>query len=628
MNSSHKKTLTRLITGVIFLIFAELFPVGNFFNAEAVLYIELALYLIPYIIVGGDVLLRALRNIFRGQVFDENFLMAIATVGVFVLKLAFEDDGDYLEAVAVMLFYQVGELFQDIAVSRSRNSVAQLMDIRPDYANVERDGALKKLDPEDIEIGETIVIRPGERVPLDGVVIEGFSQLDTAALTGESIPRDFTVDDEIISGSVNLTGLLRVRVTKPFGESTVARILELVENAGDKKAHIENFITRFARYYTPVVCILALLLAVLPPLLFAQPWDDWVKRGLIFLVVSCPCALVISVPMSFFGGIGGASRQGVLVKGSNYLEVLSKAETIVFDKTGTLTSGNFSVSEIYPAAFSREELLKLAAHAESYSSHPIALSIIAAYGETPDRESITDVEELSGRGVRAKVSGSEVLAGNTKLMSEHEIDFIEPETAGTTVHVAANGVYAGCLVIEDTMKADAKQTISELKTLGISKTIMLTGDREPVARSVAQRLGIDDYRAELLPQDKVETIEAFINAKRPGTMLAFVGDGINDAPVLARADVGIAMGALGSDAAIEAADLVLMDDKPSSIALAVRIARKTMGIVKQNIWFALGIKFLVLILAACGIASMWLAIFADVGVAFLAILNAMRCLKL
>lgn len=628
MNRNHKRTLIRLVVGVAFLLLAVFFPAEELLGGRYAFIAELGLFLIPYFIIGGDVLLRAVRNIARGQIFDENFLMAIATVGVFCLKIFFDGEGDYLEAVAVMLFYQVGELFQDIAVSRSRSSIAELMDIRPDYANVEREGALLKLDPEEVQVGEIIVIRPGERVPLDGVVISGSSQLDTAALTGESIPRDICEGEQIISGAVNLTGLLRVEVEKPFGESTVARILELVENAGDKKARAESFITRFARYYTPVVCALALALAGVAPLFFSQSWSQWITRGLIFLVVSCPCALVISVPMSFFGGIGGASRQGVLVKGSSFLEALAKADTVVFDKTGTLTTGSFSVTEVSPQGITRQELLELAAHAESYSTHPIALSVMAAFDGEIKRETLSDIEELPGRGVKACIGERTVLAGNALMMRENGIDFAIHPAAGTTIYVAVDGVYAGCIVISDTMKPDAKEAISRLKALGVEHAVMLTGDRKAVAKAVSTELGIDEYHAELLPQDKVETLELLLERKRPGRTLAFVGDGINDAPVLARADVGIAMGALGSDAAIEAADIVLMDDKPSKISVAMRVARKTMRIVKQNIWFALGIKFLVLILAAFGIASMWLAIFADVGVAFLAILNAMRCLKL
>lgn len=621
MNSGHKKTLIRLITGFLFLLLAVLLPTEELVGERLLPYWELGLFLIPYLIIGGDVLLRALRNILRGQVFDENFLMTVATLGAIIL-------GDYPEAVGVMLFYQVGELFQSVAVSRSRNSIAELMDIRPDYANVQRDGSLIRLDPEEVEVSDVIVIKPGERVPLDGVIVAGVSQLDTAALTGESLPRDFAPGDEILSGSVNLSGLLEVRVTKPYGESTVARILELVENAGDKKARAENLITRFARYYTPVVCALALLLAVIPPLLFGEDWGAWVERGLIFLMVSCPCALVISVPMSFFGGIGGASRQGILIKGSSFLEVLAKADTIVFDKTGTLTGGSFSVVAVHPETLSEDRLLEIAALAESSSSHPIALSLLTAYGKPIDRERVTDVQELSGHGVKAVVDGMTVCAGNSVLMENSGVNYRDCHTMGTAVHISVDGQYEGHIIISDVLKPDSVKTIADLKSLGVRHTVILTGDREQVAAETARTLGVDEYHAQLLPQDKVETVERLLAEKRPDTALAFVGDGINDAPVLARADVGIAMGALGSDAAIEAADVVLMDDKPSKIATAVKVARKTMGIVRQNIWFALSIKFLVLILAALGFANMWLAIFADVGVAFLAILNAMRCLKL
>ncbi len=620
MNRSHKKRLARLCIGFAFLLLAVFLPTERIVGEDYGRYVNLGLYLIPYLVIGGDVLLRAGRNILRGRIFDENFLMTVATIGALAL-------GDYTEATAVMLFYQVGELFQDVAVSRSRGSIAELMDIRPDYANAQREGQLVKLDPEEIKIGEIIVIRPGERVPLDGVIVEGDSQLDTAALTGESIPRNFSAGDDIISGAVNLTGLLRVRVSKPFGESTVSRILELVESAGEKKAKVENFITRFAGYYTPIVCGLALALAVLPPLLFAQSWGTWVERGLIFLVVSCPCALVISVPMSFFGGIGGASRQGILVKGSSYLEVLSKADTVVFDKTGTLTTGSFEVTKICAENMSEQELLELAAYAENDSTHPIALSILSTYGGEIYRDRIETVEEISGRGIRVVMDGKTILVGNGLLMSDWNVAFRDCEVAGTTVHVAVDGVYAGHIIIADSLKQDSRQTIEELKRLGVGKTVILTGDKKAVAEAVAMSLGVDQFYAELLPQDKVETLEKLLLAKKPNTSLVFVGDGINDAPVLARADVGIAMGAMGSDAAIEAADIVLMDDKPSNITVAVGIARKTMGVVKQNILFALGIKLIVLILAGFGIANMWLAVFADVGVAFLAIINAMRCLK-
>ena len=620
MNSSHKKTLARLICGFAFFLLALLLPVEALAPESPAEYIRLGLYLVPYLIIGGDVLWRAVKNILAGQVFDENFLMCVATIGALCLA-------DYKEAVAVMLFYQVGELFQNVAVSRSRRSIAELMDIRPDYANLERDGDIFRVEPDEVAVGDIIVIKPGERVPLDGLIIQGESQLDTAALTGESVPRDFAAGDDIISGAVNLTGLLRVRVSKDYGESTVSRILELVENAGEKKAKTENFITRFARVYTPVVCGLALLLAVIPPLFLSQSWPVWIERGLIFLVVSCPCALVISVPMSFFGGIGGASRRGILIKGSSYLEVLSKAGTVVFDKTGTLTIGSFKVVAVHPESFSQERLLELAAHAESFSTHPIALSIQEAYGRAVDKGRVRDVRELSGHGVTAVVDGLTVCAGNGLLMGDMGVDHRDCHLSGTTVHLSVDGQYEGHIVISDAIKPDSAGAISSLKALGVSRTVMLTGDRRSVAAQAAGELGVDEYRAELLPNDKVETVERLLTEKKPGSSLVFVGDGINDAPVLARADVGIAMGAMGSDAAIEAADVVLMDDKPSNIPVAVSIARKTMGIVRQNIWFALGVKAAVLILAAFGIASMWLAIFADVGVAFLAILNAMRCLK-
>lgn len=616
MLSEQKNELINIIIGAV--LFAAAIIAGLFAGLSN--WVKLAVFLVPYLILGGGVLLRAARNIAHGQVFDENFLMCVATIGAFFL-------GEYTEAVAVMLFYRVGELFEDIAVDRSRRSIAGLMDIRPDYAWAER-GDIGKVSPEEVNVGETIVVRVGERVPLDGIIIEGNTQLDAAALTGESLPRDAAEGDEIISGSVNLSGVVRVRVTKPYGESTVSRILELVENSGDKKAKVENFITRFARYYTPIVCGLALLLAALPPLLFGQNWGDWVQRGLIFLVVSCPCALVISVPMSFFGGIGGASKQGVLIKGSNYLEVLSKADTIVFDKTGTLTSGSFEVVAVHPETLGKDRLLELAAYAESMSDHPIGRSIIKAYGKEIDQSRITGIRETGGHGVESVVDGLTVVAGNAVLMDVSGVDYHECHLTGTTIHVAVNGQYEGHIIISDRLKNDAPQAVKTLKTLGVSRLIMLTGDVKPVAEAVAGELGLDEFYAQLLPHNKVEAVERLLSEKKQNTFLAFVGDGINDAPVLARADVGIAMGALGSDAAIEAADVVLMDDRPSAVAVAVRIARGTMRIVRQNIWFALGVKFAVLILAALGIANMWLAVFADVGVAFIAILNAARCLKL
>lgn len=618
---SQKNLLIRIILGAVLLFCALLlarFPgiVGIWGG-----YIPLGVFIASYLILGGGVLLRAAKNIAHGQIFDENFLMCVATLGAFFLS-------EYTEAVAVMLFYQVGELFEDIAVGRSRRSIAGLMDIRPDYAVVDRGGTAETVSPDSVTVGDTIIIRPGERVPLDGIVTDGSSQLDTAALTGESLPRDVEPGQDVISGSVNLSGVLRVRVTKPYGESTVVRILELVENAGDKKARVENFITRFARIYTPVVCALALALAVVPPLLFSGGWDVWVQRGLIFLVVSCPCALVISVPMSFFGGIGGASRQGILIKGSSYMEVLAKADTLVFDKTGTLTSGFFTVAAVHPENLSEQRLLELAAYAESFSNHPIARSILSAYGKEIDSSRIGSAQETGGHGILAQVDGLAVAVGNGALMDNNGVSYHNCHLSGTIVHIAVNGVYEGHIIISDAMKGDAPAAISALKAMGISKTVMLTGDSDQVAKAVAAELKLDEYHAQLLPQQKVEQLEKLLTQKPSKTTLAFVGDGINDAPVLARADVGIAMGALGSDAAIEAADIVLMDDKPSNIVVAIRIARKTMGIVRQNIGFALGIKFAVLILAAIGIANMWWAVFADVGVAVLAILNSMRCLKL
>lgn len=583
--------------------------------------ISFMLLLAAYLIAGFDVLMRAVMNIFHGQVFDENFLMCVATVGAWCLK-------DYREAVAVMLFYQTGELFQDIAVERSRRSIADLMDIRPDYAYVEKEGKIEKTDPENVDIGECIVIQPGERVPLDGIVVQGSSQMDTAALTGESMPREVKEGDDIISGTVNISGLLHVKVTKPYGESTVSRILEMVESAGDKKAHVENFITRFARYYTPAVCITAALLAIVPPLLLGQGWGVWVERGLIFLVVSCPCALVISVPLSFFGGIGGASKHGVLIKGSNYLEALSRANTVVFDKTGTLTSGVFQVVAVHPERISEARLLEMAAYAEAYSTHPIAASLRADYHKDIDKTRIGDIKELAGHGVRAIIDGSEVLAGNEALMRENSVESHACHIAGTAIHVAIDGEYAGHIIISDVIKPDARKAIEELHQLGVKRTVMLTGDKKDASSRIAAEAGVDEYHAELLPQDKVAKVEELLAGKEKGSMLAFAGDGINDAPVLTRADIGIAMGAMGSDAAIEAADVVLMNDRPSDIAMAVRISKKTMGIVRQNIVFALAVKALTLIFAALGIASMWWAVFADVGVAFIAILNAMRCLRI
>ena len=612
MSKKQKKTLVRIILSAVLLVAAALIPVGGI--------VKLVLFLIPYAVIGWDVLWKAIRNIAHGQVFDENFLMAIATVGAFAL-------GEYPEGVAVMLFYQVGELFQSYAVGRSRQSIAALMDIRPDYANIEQDGKLVQVDPEDVAVGDTIVIKAGEKIPLDGVVLEGSSAVDTAALTGESLPRDVNPGDDVVSGCINQSGLLKVRVTKVFGESTVAKILDLVENSSSKKARAENFITRFARYYTPVVVIGAVLLAVLPPLLFGGDWSDWLQRALIFLVISCPCALVISVPLSFFGGIGGASKQGILVKGSNYLEALAKTETVVFDKTGTLTKGTFQVTAVHPDRISKGELLELAAMAESYSEHPISRSLREAYQKPVDASRVTDVEEISGHGVRAKVDGHDVYAGNGKWMDRIGVSWRNCHRTGTVVHVAVDGEYAGHIVISDAVKPDAAAAIEALKREGVKKTVMLTGDVKAVGEAVAREIGIDEVHAELLPGDKVDQVERLLKNTSGKGKLAFVGDGINDAPVLSRADIGIAMGGLGSDAAIEAADIVLMDDKPSKLAVAVRISRKTLRIVRQNIVFALGIKLLFLALGAFGMANMWEAVFADVGVSVLAILNASRALR-
>lgn len=582
--------------------------------------LRLLTFLVPYAIVGYDVVFEALRNIAHGQVFDENFLMSVATIGAFFVA-------DYPEAVAVMLFYQVGELFQSIAVGKSRKSIAALMDIRPDYANVLRDGDVKTVSPEEVEIGEIIEIKPGEKIPLDAVVTKGETTVNTAALTGESVPVTCRVGDAVISGSVNQNGRIEARVTSVFGESTVSKILDLVENATSKKAKSENFITRFAKYYTPCVVFAALALALIPPLLFKQPFSVWVTRALTFLVVSCPCALVVSVPLTFFCGIGGASRQGVLIKGANYLETLSKAETVVFDKTGTLTNGTFTVVAIHPQQISERELLDLTATAESVSSHPIATSILKAYGEPIDKTRIGNIEELSGRGIHAMIDGKSVYVGNGVLMQSVGVDFHECKTVGTTVHVAVDGLYAGHIVIADTVKPDAKSAVEQLKASGIRKIVMLTGDSETVGQSVAKELGMDEAYTQLMPDDKVEKTEKLLAEKNTKSTLAFVGDGINDAPVLARADVGIAMGALGSDAAIEAADVVLMDDKPAKLVTALKISRKTMRIVRQNIVFALSVKAVVLLLSAFGLASMWVAVFADVGVMILAVCNAVRAMR-
>ncbi len=632
MNKKQRKWRNRIIVALVLfaVVFAidHMLPLEEWLGPAGAVYLLFALYLVPYLIAGHDVLARAGRNIVSGQVFDENFLMAVATIGAFAMVAFPEAEPSMAEGCAVMLFYQVGELFQSYAVGKSRKSIAAMMDIAPDYANIERDGQTEEVDPSEVAPGSIIVVKPGERVPIDGVVVEGASQLDTAALTGESVPRHVEAGSDIISGCVNMTGLLRIKTTKPFGESTVSRILELVENASEKKARTENFITRFARYYTPTVTILALLLAVVPPLLGAGAWSDWILRGLTFLVVSCPCALVISVPLSFFGGIGGASKLGVLVKGSNYLEALAKVDTVVFDKTGTLTDGTFNVVAIHPEqGIDKDKLLSLAAHAEAFSDHPIAVSVRSAYTGEIDQKRIEAVQEESGHGMVATIDEHVVLVGNDKLMRGHGTVYHDCELAGTILHVSIDGEYAGHIVIADVVKTDAQAAISSLHAAGVKKTVMLTGDRKEVAEAVAGKLGIDEFSAQLLPEDKVNEVEHLLHAKREGANLAFVGDGINDAPVLTRADVGIAMGAMGSDAAIEAADVVLMDDKPSNISRAIRLARRTMRIVWQNIVFALGVKLIVLVLAAVGVANMWLAVFADVGVAILAILNAMRCMN-
>lgn len=611
MTKKQKKMLVRIfVSGALFLA-VVLLPLEGI--------ARLAAFVIPYLVIGWDVLWKAVRNIAHGQIFDENFLMALATVGAF-------GTGEFPEAVAVMLFYQVGEWFQGYAVGRSRQSIAKLMDIRPDYANIEQDGKLVEVDPDEVSIGQTIVIKAGERIPLDGVVLEGESTVDTAALTGESLPRDVAPGDDVISGCINQSGMLRVRVTKEFGESTVAKILDLVENASAKKAKAENFITKFARYYTPCVVIGAVLLALVPPLI-AGGWMMWIQRALIFLVISCPCALVISVPLSFFGGIGGASKCGILVKGGNYLEVLAKTQTVVFDKTGTLTKGVFNVTAIHPQECSEAALLEMAAYAESYSDHPISRSLKEAYAEEIDAMRVSQVEEIPGRGVRATIDGRQVCAGNDKLMDEIGVLWHPCHRVGTTVHVAIDGVYAGHIVISDEIKTDAARAIRQLKDEGVERTVMLTGDAKAVGESVAKELGLDEVYTQLLPADKVEKVEQLLKYRQGNGKLAFVGDGINDAPVLSRADLGIAMGAMGSDAAIEAADVVLMDDQPSKIATAIRIAKKTLIIVKQNIVFALAVKGLFLVMGAFGVANMWEAVFADVGVAVIAILNAMRALK-
>ena len=611
MNRKQKRSLYTILTAAALFVVALLLPVEGIW--------ELLIYLIPYGVIGWKVIWKAIKNISRGQIFDENFLMGVASIGAMCA-------GEYMEAVVVMLFYQVGELFESCAVGKSRRSIAALMDIRPDVAHVERDGTLITVDPEEVEIGERIVIQPGERVPLDGEVIEGASTLDTAALTGESVPREIHPGEDVISGCINLSGVLHVRVNKRFGESTVARILELVENASSNKAKSENFITKFARWYTPAVCLSALLLAVVPSLITGD-WGEWVSRALIFLVVSCPCALVISVPLSFFGGIGGASANGILIKGGNFVETLAQVDTVVFDKTGTLTQGNFEVTAIHPEKVPEQELLEIAALAENYSTHPISASLKRAFGMLLDESRISDVEELSGKGVIATVDGKNVAVGNGRLMDHVGVDWHECENSGTIVHVAADGTYMGHIVISDMLKPQSKAAIQALKDCGVKQSVLLTGDRKDVAEAVARELGVDQVHSELLPADKVAQVEKLLAHQQKGEKLAFVGDGINDAPVLSRADVGVAMGALGSDAAIEAADVVLMDDNPEKIATAIRISKRTLTIVHQNIVFALGVKFIVLILSALGLGNMWIAVFADVGVSVLAILNAMRALR-
>lgn len=622
MNKKQKKMLIRILIAAVLMVVLQSVPASGL--------VRFALYMIPYTIIGYDILIKAGKGIKNRQPFDENFLMAVATVGAIVLGLT--RSGDYTEAIGVMLFYQVGEWFQSYAVGKSRRNISQLMDIRPDYANIEQDGVLEQVDPDEVEVGTIIVVQPGEKVPIDGVIVEGSSTLDTSALTGESLPRETAPGDEIISGCINLSGVLKIRTTREFGASTVSKILDLVENASSRKSRSEAFISRFARVYTPAVCYSALALLILPPLVrmflldLPADWGDWLYRALTFLVISCPCALVISIPLSFFAGIGGASNTGVLIKGSNYLETLSQVKTIVFDKTGTLTQGVFEVSGIHHNKLEDEKLLELAALAESASSHPISRSLQRAYGKPVDRSRVSDIQEISGNGVIAKVDGVEVAAGNDKLMKRLGIDFIPCHHVGTIIHMAVNGAYAGHIVISDVIKPHSKQAIHDLHRAGIQKTIMLTGDIAPVARQVADELGIDEVFSELLPADKVENVEFLLQNKPAGGKLAFVGDGINDAPVLSRADIGIAMGSMGSDAAIEAADVVLMDDDPLKIVKAVKISRKCLRIVYQNIVFAIGVKLICLVLGALGLVTMWLAIFADVGVMILAVLNAIRTL--
>lgn len=617
MNKKQKKVLVRIIAAFVLLVILSFIPVDG--------WIRLALYMIPYLVIGYDILKKAVKGIMNRQVFDENFLMAVATIGAIAL-------GDYKEGVAVMLFYQIGELFQSYAVGKSRRNISELMDIRPDYANVERDGELVQVDPDEVEIGTVIVVKPGEKIPIDGVIVEGTSNLNTSALTGESLPREAKEGDEVISGCINMTGLLKIRTTKEFGESTVSRILELVENSSSRKSRSENFISRFARIYTPAVCYGAVALALIPPIVrmvfMGLPADfgTWIYRALTFLVISCPCALVISIPLSFFAGIGGASKEGVLVKGSNYLETLSQTRCVVFDKTGTMTQGVFEVSGIYPAALSKEKLVEYAACAESYSGHPISKSLQKAYGKEIDKNRVTDVKEISGKGVTARVDGRLVAAGNGKFMDQLGIPYTICNEVGTLVYVAVDGKFAGCILISDLLKPHAKEAIAALKNAGVTRTVMLTGDTKRVADAVAAELGIQEVCSELLPADKVSRVEELLAGKRGKEKLAFVGDGINDAPVLSRADIGIAMGALGSDAAIEAADIVLMDDDPLKIAKAIKISRKCIRIVYENIYFAIDVKAICLLLGALGIADMWAAIFADVGVMVIAVLNAIRAL--
>ena len=622
MNKKQKKMLVRIIIAAALMIILHFVPVKGV--------IRFLLYLIPYFVIGYDILRKAFKGIMNHQVFDENFLMAVATVGAIIVALS--ENGDYTEAIAVMLFYQIGELFQSYAVGKSRRNISELMDIRPDYANVEVDGKLEQADPDEVEIGSVIVVKPGEKVPIDGIIIDGSSTLNTSALTGESVPRDAKYGDEIISGCINLSGVLKIRTTKEFGESTVSKILDLVENSSSKKSKSENFISKFAKYYTPAVCYSALALAILPPvvrMLFmsASPeWATWIYRALTFLVISCPCALVISIPLSFFAGIGGASREGVLVKGSNYLETLSQTKYVVFDKTGTMTEGVFEVTGVYENTMDKEKVLEYAALAESFSSHPISKSLKKAYGREIDQTRVSDVEEISGHGIIAKVDGIDVAVGNYKLMKKLRLSYADSDKVGTIVHVAVNGKYEGYILISDRIKATAKEAIHALKKAGIERTIMLTGDSKTVADSVAKELGIDEVYSELLPSDKVAKVEELLAKKSRKSKLAFVGDGINDAPVLSRADIGIAMGAMGSDAAIEAADIVLMDDDPVKISKAIKISRKCLRIVYENTYFAIGIKLICLLLGAVGIANMWLAIFADVGVMVIAVLNAIRAL--